>query len=38
MSNRMLDKNNIPSEKEIFEFIGNDAKKLLEQFEEAFNL
>lgn len=37
MSNRMLDKNNIPTEKEIFEFIGNDAKKLLKQFEETFD-
>ena len=37
MSNRMLDKNNIPTEKEIFELIGNDANKLLEQFEEAFD-
>ncbi len=37
MSNRMLDKNNIPTEKEIFEFIGNDTKKLLKQFEETFD-
>ncbi|WP_143318350.1 DUF3788 family protein [Clostridium sp. HBUAS56017] len=36
MSNRMLDKNSLPTEKEIFEFIGNDANKLLKQFEEAF--
>jgi hypothetical protein len=37
MGNRMLDKNNIHTEKEIFEFIGNDANKLLKQFEEAFD-
>ncbi|MBD7913149.1 DUF3788 family protein [Clostridium cibarium] len=36
MGNRMLDKNSLPTEKEIFEFIGNDANKLLKQFEEAF--
>ena len=36
MSSRMLDKNNIPTEEEIFKFIGDDAKKLLNQFEEAF--
>lgn len=36
MSNRMLNKNNIPTEKEIFVFIGNDAHKLLKQFEEEF--
>lgn len=36
MSNRMLDKINIPTEKEIYQFIGNDAKELLKQFEETF--
>ena len=36
MDNRMLDKNNIPTEKEIYKFIGNDAKKLLKNFEEIF--
>lgn len=36
MNNRMLDKNNIPTEKDIYHFIGNDARKLLEQFEEKF--
>lgn len=37
MSSRMLDKSNIPTEDEIFKFIGDDAKKLLNQFEEAFD-
>ncbi len=36
MGDRMLYKNNIPTEKEIFEHIGNNAKVLLNQFEEAF--
>lgn len=36
MGDRMLYKNNIPTEKEIFEHIGNNAKVLLKQFEEAF--
>lgn len=36
MGDRMLQKNNIPTEKEIFEHIGNSAKVLLKQFEEAF--
>ncbi len=37
MGKRMLDKNKIPTENEIFEFIGNDAKNILEQFEEVFD-
>ena len=37
MGNRMLDKNIIPTEKDILEFIGNDANNLLKQFEEEFN-
>ena len=37
MGNRMLDKNSVPTEKEILEFIGNDANNLLKQFEEEFN-
>jgi hypothetical protein len=36
MGDRMLYKNNIPTEKEIFEHIGNNAIVLLNQFEEAF--
>lgn len=32
----MLNKNNIPTEKEIFEHIGNNAKMLLKQFAETF--
>lgn len=36
MGNRMLDKINIPTEKEIYQFIGDDAEKLLRQFEEIF--
>jgi hypothetical protein len=36
MGDRMLYKNDIPTEKEIFEHIGNNAKVLLKQFEEAF--
>lgn len=36
MGDRMLCKNNIPTEKEIFEHIGNNAEVLLKQFEEAF--
>jgi hypothetical protein len=37
MGKRMLDKNNTPTEKEIFEFIGSDIKNLLNQFEEALH-
>ncbi len=37
MGDRMLKKNNIPTETEIFEHIGNNAKVLLKQFEEAFD-
>lgn len=36
MGDRMLYKNNIPTEKEIFENIGNNGKMLLKQFDEAF--
>jgi len=36
MGDRMLYKNNIPTEKEIFEHIGDNAKVLLKHFEESF--
>ncbi|OPJ63800.1 DUF3788 family protein [Clostridium oryzae] len=36
MGERMLDKNNTPSKVEILKYIGNDAKILLDKFDEMF--